>query len=94
MKKIKLPSLSTFAEIGGWIGMVLIHSATLPAIIGKIMGWSNDLPPLSMVLLIWSGLALFLVRAIARTDWLYIISNAFGFVLNSLLLAIIVFGNN
>jgi hypothetical protein len=96
MTKIKLPKLPTgaqVAEIGGWVGMVLIHSATMPAIIGKIMGWSNDLPPLSMVLLVWSGLALFLVRAIARRDWLYTVSNAFGFVLNSVLLSIIVFGS-
>jgi hypothetical protein len=92
MKKFSPPSFSTLAEAGGWLGMLLIHSATLPAIIGKIMGWSDALPPLSMVLLVWAGLILFLVRAIARKDWLYTVSNAVGFVFNSILLAIIVFG--
>ena len=79
------------SEIGGWLGMCLIHGATIPVTVGNILGYSNSLPPLSMVLLVWSGLALFLWRAIARNDFLYTVSNAVGFVLNSVLLAIIVF---
>jgi len=78
-------------EIGGWAGMCLIHGATIPTTIGKIMGYSDSLPPVSMVLLVWTGLALFLWRAIARNDFLYTVSNATGFVLNSVLLALIVF---
>ena len=80
------------AEIGGWVGMVLIHGATVPTSLSVIMGWSSVLPPLDMVLMIWARLALFFIRAIARTDWLYLVSNAIGFILNSILLAIIVFG--
>ena len=80
------------AEIGGWVGMVLIHGATVPTSLSVIMGWSSELPPLDMVLMIWAGLALFFLRAIARVDWLYLVSNAIGFILNSILLAIIVFG--
>lgn len=81
----------TPSEIGGWVGMCLIHSATLPVTVANILGYSNQLPPLSMVLLVWSGLALFLWRAIERKDVLYTVSNSVGFVLNSVLLAIIVF---
>ena len=79
------------AELGGWVGMCLIHGATIPVTVSNIMGWSDQLPPLSMVLLVWGGLALFLWRAIDRNDVLYIVSNAVGFVLNSVLLALIVF---
>jgi hypothetical protein len=78
-------------ELGGWLGMCLIHGATVPVTVSNILGWSSQLPPLSMVLLVWAGLALFLWRAIARNDTLYIVSNAVGFVLNSVLLALIVF---
>ncbi len=79
------------SELGGWVGMCLIHGATVPVTVSNIAGWSNELPPLSMILLVWSGLALFLWRAIARQDWLYTVSNAVGFLLNSILLALIVF---
>lgn len=79
------------SEVGGWVGMCLIHGATLPTTIGNILGLIHTLPPLSMVLMVWSGLTMFLWRAIARRDFLYTVSNAIGFVLNSVLLAIIVF---
>lgn len=79
------------SEACGWVGMVMIHAATLPTSLGVIFGYSDKLPPLSMVLMIWSGLFLFLVRALGRNDKLYIISNAVGFFFNSILLALIVF---
>jgi hypothetical protein len=49
------------------------------------------LPPLNFILLVWLGLFLFLVRAIYAKDTLYIVSNAIGFSLNSLLLSLIAF---
>jgi hypothetical protein len=80
-----------FAELMGWIGMVLIHGATLPVTLGVILGYTDSLPPMSMVLLVWSGLFLFLIRAVAQKDMLYIVSNAVGFFFQSILLALIVF---
>lgn len=79
------------SEACGWLGMVLIHAATLPTSLGVILGHTATLPPLSMVLMVWGGLFLFLIRALGRNDRLYIISNAVGFFFNSVLLALIVF---
>ena len=79
------------SEACGWVGMVMIHAATLPTILGVIFGYTDKLPPLSMVLMVWGGLFLFLIRALGRNDKLYIISNAVGFFFNSILLALIVF---
>ena len=78
-------------ELAGWLAMVMLHSNTVPTTVGKILGYSTTMPPLSMVLLTWAGLALYLWRAIYQKDMLYIVSNGIGFALNSLLLAIIVF---
>jgi len=78
------------SEACGWVGMVMIHAATLPTSLSVIFGYSDKLPPLSMVLMVWSGLFLFLIRALGRNDKLYIISNAVGFFFNSVLLALIV----
>jgi uncharacterized protein with PQ loop repeat len=77
-------------ETCGWLGMVLIHGATLPATVKVILGYSTALPPIEMVLLVWTGLFLFLIRAVADNDKLYTISNAIGFFFNSALLALIV----
>jgi len=87
------PRVERGAEIGGYVGMIAIHAATLPTSIGVIMGWTDHLPPLSMVLLVWIGLILFFIRALVRFDWLYLISNGIGFIANSILLILIVFGS-
>jgi uncharacterized protein with PQ loop repeat len=84
-------NLNELANLSGWIGMILIHGATLPTTLSVILGYSTALPPLSMVLLIWSGLFLFLVSAIANKNMLYIVSNSIGFVFQSVLLSLIVF---
>ena len=78
------------AEVGGWFGMVLIHGATLPVTLSVILGMSTHLPPLSMVVMIWFGLALFFFRALARFDWLYLFSNGIGFTFQSVLLYLII----
>ena len=79
------------AEVLGYVGMILIHGAIVPTTIANIMGWSNHTPPLSMGVLIQAGLFLYLIRAVAQKDTLYIISNGFGFFMQSVLLSVIVF---
>lgn len=86
-----LVTFEKFGAVAGWVGMVLIHGATLPVTIKNILGISTAMPPIEMVLLVWTGLFLFLIRAIANRDTLYIVSNAIGFFFNSILLALIVF---
>jgi len=83
--------IAKLGALSGWVGMVLIHGATLPTTLGVILGYSDRVPPVSMVILVWTGLLLFLFRAIVQKDTLYIVSNALGFFFNSILLALIVF---
>ena len=78
-------------EKAGWLAMVMLHSNTVPTTLALVLGYSAVLPPLSMVLLTWAGLALYLWRAVYQGDWLYTVSNGIGFALNSVLLAVIVF---
>ena len=77
------------AEIGGWVGMLLIHGATVPVTVSNIAGWSDKLPPLSMVLMVWIGLACYFYRALKQRDAVYMTSNGIGLVLNTILLALI-----
>ena len=81
------------AEIGGYMGMALLQSTTLPTTIPILLGHSITLPPLSLVLMVWLGLILYFVRALVRFDFLYLISNGIGVILNFILLVIIVFGS-
>jgi uncharacterized protein with PQ loop repeat len=76
----------------GWIGVLLLQGATLPSMIDRLtVGTDASLPPLSMVLMVWTGLGFYLARAIRQNDVVYITSNGIGMFLNSVLLAMIIF---
>ena len=74
------------SELCGWVGIALIHGSTVPTLVSVAMGWSNDLPPISMVLLVWVGLVLFLVQAVNAKNTLYIVANGTGFVFQTITL--------
>jgi uncharacterized protein with PQ loop repeat len=79
-------------EILGWLGVVLLQGATLPSMIARVtQGEAAVLPPLTMVLMVWTGLLLYLARAIYQRDLVYITSNSIGVFLNTVLLALIIF---
>ena len=79
-------------ETCGWFGMVLIQGATLPTTYGILVGTNPKLPEISLILMVWSGLILYFIRAVAKRDTLHIVSNGIGSFLQSALLALIVFG--
>ena len=77
----------------GWIGVVLLQGATLPSMLDRIFGNGEaaNLPPLSMVLMVWVGLGFYLARAIRQRDVVSVVSNSVGVFLNTVLLAMIIF---
>ena len=70
-------------EIIGYIGMGFILCSTVPTTYDLILGNSSNTPAWSMVLLVWSGLACFLVRSLHQKDLLYTISNSIGLFFQS-----------
>ena len=80
------------AEIGGYAGMALLQGATLPQMFSAIFSDNAQLAPLSMVLMVWVGLLLYLVRAVYQRDMLYMISNGIGVLLNFILMILIIWG--
>ena len=87
--RTKLTSLT--AETRAWIGLVIIHAATVPTIITVMSGLNDKMPPIDMILFVWAGLALFFVRAVMQRDLLNIITIGAGFIVHAVLLALLVF---
>lgn len=79
-------------DILGYVGIGLIQGATFPSMIQFIISGTGDLPPLTMTLMIWAGLMLFLLRSFQRRDMVAIVSNAIGFFLQTVMLGIITLG--
>jgi hypothetical protein len=79
------------AETLGWIAVILIHLATIPTLVAILTGLTEKLPPVDMVGLMWLGLFMFFIRSVIAKDLLNIITIGFGFVVQAMLLALIVF---
>jgi hypothetical protein len=79
------------AETLGWIGVILVHMATIPTLVAVLTGLTEKLPPVDIVLLTWLGLFMFFVRSVISKDLLNIITIGFGFFVQAVLLALIVF---
>jgi len=77
------------ASVSGWAGLALIHGSTLPTIIQALATGSSPDLPLSLVLMVWSGLALFLVNAVLTRNWLYTVSNGIGFAFQSVMMLLL-----
>jgi hypothetical protein len=79
------------AETLGWVGVILIHLATIPTLVAVLTGLTEKLPPVDLVLLMWGGLFMFFVRSVIAKDLLNIITIGFGFFVQATLMALIIF---
>ena len=81
----------TTAETIAWLGLIIIHAATIPTILSVMTGFNDRLPPIDMVLFVYGGLALFFVRAAILKDTINMVTIGFGFVVHTILLSLLVF---
>jgi hypothetical protein len=79
------------SETLGWLAIVLLHAATIPSLIAVMGGLTDRMPPLDMVLLVWTGLTLLFVKATIQKDMLNIVTIGFGFIIQAVLMALIFF---
>jgi len=84
-----LKSIST--QTMGWLATLLLHCAFVPNILTVLLGVSDRLPSVDVVLFIWSGLLLMFFRSVFTKDNLGIITGGLGFFIQALLLALVVF---
>jgi hypothetical protein len=75
----------------GWLAILLLHAATIPGLIAVMSGLSDQFPPIDLVLMMWSALALLFLRAAVMKDMLNIVTIGFGFMLQAGMVALIFF---
>lgn len=81
----------TTAETISWLGLIIIHAATIPTILSVMTGYNDKLPPIDMVLFVYGGLALFFVRAAILKDMVNIVTIGLGFIIHTILLSLLIF---
>ena len=85
-------SLATLsADTLGWLAAIVLHCATLPSFLALMTGLSDRTPSLDIILFLWSGLVLLFLRAVVLKDMLNIITIGFGFFIQAMLMALIIF---
>jgi hypothetical protein len=78
-------------ETFGWLGVVVLHSATIPSLLAVMSGLTDSMPPVDLVLLVWSGLALLFIKAAVQKDMLNLVTIGIGFIAQATMLALIFF---
>jgi len=79
------------AETLGWLAAIVLHAATVPTVLAIMTGLSDRTPNLDIVLFLWAGLVLLFLRAVVLKDILNIITIGVGFMVQSVLMALILF---
>jgi hypothetical protein len=79
------------AETLNWVGILLLHGATVPNLLALMAGITDNPPPVDMVLLVWAGLIMFFIKSALQKDLLNMLTIGFGFVLQALLMMLIFF---
>lgn len=79
------------SEAVGWISVLVLHAATIPTLLAVMGGLTDRMPPVDLVLMIWTALTLLFVKAAVQKDMLNLITIALGFVVQAVLMALIFF---
>jgi hypothetical protein len=95
IQKFKEAVSSTISKVStetfGWLGVVVLHSATIPSLLAVMSGLTDSMPPVDLVLLVWSGLFLLFVKAAVQRDMLNLVTIGFGFAVQAVMMALIFF---
>lgn len=75
----------------GWLAVIFFHSATIPTLLAVITGLSDKMPTVDLVLLTWAGLACLFAQAAVNRNMLQVITITLGFMMQSVLMALIFF---
>lgn len=79
------------ADTLGWLAAIALHAATIPTLLALLTGLTDTTPSVDVVLFLWLGLVLLFCRAIILRDLLNIATIGLGFVIQSALMALILF---
>jgi hypothetical protein len=75
----------------GWIAIVMLHFASVPTLWAVMIGQTDKLPSIDIMIFIWSALTTLFVKAILEKDRLYVTTIAIGFVAQTVMQGIILF---
>ena len=75
----------------GWITIILLHFASVPTLIAVLMAQSDKLPPIDIMVFVWSALVTLFFKSLIERNYLYVATISLGFAAQTLLMGLILF---
>lgn len=75
----------------GWITIILLHFASIPTLMAVLMAKSDALPPVDLMVFVWSALITLFFKALIEKNFLYIATICLGFAAQTVIMSLILF---
>jgi hypothetical protein len=75
----------------GWITIILLHFASVPTLLAVLMAQSDKLPPVDLMVFVWSGLLTLFFKSLIEKNFLYVATICMGFAAQTLIMGLILF---
>ncbi len=75
----------------GWITIILLHFASIPTLVAVLMAQSDRLPPVDLMVFVWSALITLFFKSLIERNFLYIATICLGFAAQTLIMGLILF---
>lgn len=75
----------------GWITIILLHFSSVPTLLAVLMGKTDMLPPVDIMVFVWSALITMFFKALIEKNSLYIATICLGFAAQTVLMSLILF---
>ena len=75
----------------GWITIVLLHLSSLPTLTAVLLAQSDKLPPVDLMVFVWSALITLFFKALIEKNFLYIGTICIGFAAQTVIMSLILF---
>lgn len=91
LKTLSDQLINLSARTLGWITIILLHFASVPSLIAVLMAQSDKLPPIDLMVFVWSALVTLFFKSLIERNYLYVATISLGFVAQTLLMGLILF---
>lgn len=75
----------------GWITILLLHFASIPTLAAVLMAQGDKLPPVDLMIFVWSALVTLFFKSLIERNVLYIATICLGFAAQTLIMGLILF---
>jgi hypothetical protein len=75
----------------GWVTIILLHFASIPTLLAVLLGQSDKLPPVDLMIFVWSALITLFFKSLIDRNFIYIATICMGFAAQTVIMSLILF---